>query len=91
MYINVIYFFVMHETFVRPVFELLAKNTFPPFSCFTKKKILLMSLLTKINLMWENISVGGMSCAIVFSFIIRSTLSKEQLSFVSPHLFSDAK
>jgi hypothetical protein len=28
MYINVIYFFVMHETFVRTVFELLAKNTF---------------------------------------------------------------
>jgi hypothetical protein len=27
MYINVIYFFVMHETFVRTVFELLAKKT----------------------------------------------------------------
>jgi hypothetical protein len=27
MYFNVIYFFVMHETFVRTVFELLAKKT----------------------------------------------------------------
>jgi hypothetical protein len=80
----------MHETFVRTVFELLAKKHIPFFSCFTKKKIILMSLLMKINLMWENMSTEGISCAIVLSFIIRPTFSKEQLSFVSPHLFSDA-
>jgi hypothetical protein len=43
MYINVIYFFVMHEIFVRTVFELLAKKHFPFFSCFVKKKILLVT------------------------------------------------
>jgi hypothetical protein len=85
------YFFVMHETFVRTVFELLAKKHLPFFSCFTKKKILLMSLLTKINLLCENISAEGISCAIVCSFIIEPTFLKEQLFFVSPHLFSDAK
>jgi hypothetical protein len=51
MCINVIYFFVMHETFVCTVFELLAKKHLPFFLCFTKKKILLMSLLTKISFM----------------------------------------
>jgi hypothetical protein len=49
MYINVIYFFVMHEIFVQTIFELLAKKHLPFFSCFAKKKILLISLLTKIN------------------------------------------
>jgi hypothetical protein len=48
MYINVIYFFVMHETFVHTVFESLAKKHLPFFSCIAKKKILIMSLLTKI-------------------------------------------
>jgi hypothetical protein len=48
MYINVIYFFVMDETFVRTVFELLAKKHLPFFSCLAKKKILIMPLLTKI-------------------------------------------
>jgi hypothetical protein len=38
MYINVIYFFVMHETFVHTIFELLAKKHLPFFSCFAKKK-----------------------------------------------------
>jgi hypothetical protein len=38
MYINVIYFFVMHETFVRTVFEPLAKKHLPFFSCVAKKK-----------------------------------------------------
>jgi hypothetical protein len=38
MYINVIYFFVMHETFVRTVFELLAKNTFPSFHVSQRKR-----------------------------------------------------
>jgi hypothetical protein len=90
-YMNVIYFFVMHGTFIHTVFEMLAKKHLPFFSCFTKKKILLVSLLTKINFLWENISAEGISCAIVFSFIIRPTFLKEQRSFVSPHLFSDAK
>jgi hypothetical protein len=49
MYINVIYFFVMHEIFVHTVFELLTKKHLPFFSCFAKKNILLMSLLMKIN------------------------------------------
>jgi hypothetical protein len=31
MYINVIYLFVMHETFICTVFEPLAKKTFPSF------------------------------------------------------------
>jgi hypothetical protein len=38
IYINVIYFFVMHENFVRTVFELLAKKHIPFFLCFAKKK-----------------------------------------------------
>jgi hypothetical protein len=38
MYINVIYFFVMHETFVCAVFEPLAKKHLPFFSCVAKKK-----------------------------------------------------
>jgi hypothetical protein len=42
MCINVIYFFVMHETFVYTVFEPLAKKHLPFFSCFTKKKIFLL-------------------------------------------------
>jgi hypothetical protein len=37
MYIDVIYFFVMHETFVHTVFESLAKKHLPFFSSFTKK------------------------------------------------------
>jgi hypothetical protein len=86
MYINVVYFFVMHETFVRTVFELMVKKHISFFSCFTMKKILLMSLLAKINFMWENIPTEGMSCAIVFPFIIRSTFWIEELSFVSPYL-----
>jgi hypothetical protein len=49
MYIYVIYFFVMHEIFEHTVFELLAKKHIPFFSCFVKKKIILMPLLTKIN------------------------------------------
>ena len=82
---TVIYFFVMHEIFECTVFELLAKKHLSFFSCFAKKKILLMSLLTKINFMWENISAEGISCAIVFSFIIRPTFSKEQLFLFLPN------
>jgi hypothetical protein len=91
MYINVIYFFVMHETFERTVFEPLAKKHLPFFSCITKKKILIMPLLMKIYFVYEYISTEGMTCAVVFLFIIRSIISKEQLSFVSPQLFGGAK
>jgi hypothetical protein len=38
MCINVIYFFVMRETFVHTVFEPLAKKHLPFFSRFTKKE-----------------------------------------------------
>jgi hypothetical protein len=38
----------MHETFVRTVFEPLAKKHLPFFSCAAKKKILIMPLLMKI-------------------------------------------
>jgi hypothetical protein len=31
MYTNVIYSFVMHEIYVRTIFEPLVKNTFPSF------------------------------------------------------------
>jgi hypothetical protein len=48
MYIKLIYFFVMHETFVRTVFEPLAKKHLPFFSCVAKKRIFIMPLLTKI-------------------------------------------
>jgi hypothetical protein len=37
MYINLIYLFAMHETFVRTVFEPLAKNTFPSFHVSQRK------------------------------------------------------
>ena len=74
-----------------PFFSYWQKNIFPYFHASRRKKILFILQLTKINFLWENISAEGMSCAIVFPFIIRSTFSKEQLSFVSPHLFSDAK
>jgi hypothetical protein len=38
MYVNVMYFFVMHETFVHTVFEPLAKNTFPSFHASRRKR-----------------------------------------------------
>jgi hypothetical protein len=37
MYINVIYFFVMHEICVHAIFEPSAKKHIPFFSCFIKK------------------------------------------------------
>jgi hypothetical protein len=49
MYINVIYLFVMHEIFVRTVFEPLVKKHLPFFSCFTKR-VFLMPLLMKVGL-----------------------------------------
>jgi hypothetical protein len=94
MCVNVKYFFVMHETFVHTVFEPLAKKHLPFFSCFTKKKIPLLSiqyyvlchgcraviLLTKILLLCKNISAEGISCATTCSFMIRQIFSKKQLS-----------
>src|SRR5688572_19575761 len=91
MYINVIYFFVMHETFVHTIFEPLAKKHLPFFSCFTKKKIpllliqywvlchgcCLVILLTKIPPLCKNISAEGIPCATAHSFMIRQVFSKE--------------
>jgi hypothetical protein len=48
MYINVIFLFVMHEIYVRILFELLAKKHLPFFSCYAKR-IFLMPLLTKVG------------------------------------------
>jgi hypothetical protein len=105
MYVNVMYFFVMHETFVHTVFEPLAKKHLPFFSCFTKKKIPLLStqywvlchgfyvviLLTKILLLCKNISAEGISCATTCSFMVQQIFPKKQLFLVSPWLFADAK
>jgi hypothetical protein len=49
MYINVMYLFAMYEIYVRTVFEPLAKKHLPFFSCFAKKIIFLMPLLTKVS------------------------------------------
>jgi hypothetical protein len=49
IYINVIYFIVLHQIFVRTVFEPLAKKHLPFFSCFAKKRIFLMPLLMKVS------------------------------------------
>jgi hypothetical protein len=48
MYINVIYLFVMHEIYVRTVFEPLAKKHLPFFSSFAKR-VFLVPLLTKVG------------------------------------------
>jgi hypothetical protein len=70
MNINVIYLFVMHEIYVRTIFEPLAKKHLPFISCFTKK-IFLMALLTKVGFVWYNISAEGICCGIAHSFVIR--------------------
>jgi hypothetical protein len=84
MFINLIYLFVMHETFVHTVFEPLAKKHIPFFSCVTKKNIPLLSvqywvlchsccvviLLVKIPLLCKNISAEGISCATTHFFMI---------------------
>jgi hypothetical protein len=41
MYINVIYFFAMHEIYAHTIFEHSAKKQLPFFSCFVKKRALL--------------------------------------------------
>jgi hypothetical protein len=38
IYINVIYFFAMHEIYAYTIFEPLAKKHIPFFSCFVKKE-----------------------------------------------------
>ena len=105
MCVNVIYFFVMHETFVHTVYEPLAKKHLPFLSCFMKKKVPLLSiqywvlchdccvviLLTKIFLLCKNISAEGISCATTCSFMIRQIFLKKQLFLVSPRLFADTK
>jgi hypothetical protein len=49
MYINIIYFFVMHEIFVRTVFEPLAKkNTFPSFNASQRREYF-YPLLVKVS------------------------------------------
>jgi hypothetical protein len=37
MYINVIYFFAMHEIYAHTIFEPSVKKHLPFFSCFVKK------------------------------------------------------
>jgi hypothetical protein len=39
VYINVIYFFAMHEICVHTIFEPSAKKHLPFFSCFVKKEL----------------------------------------------------
>jgi hypothetical protein len=52
MYINVIYFFAMHEIYAHTIFEPSAKKHLPFFSCFAKNKTLItlsfIKLLPKI-------------------------------------------
>jgi hypothetical protein len=45
MYINVIYFFAMHEIYVHTIFEPSAKNTFPSFHVCKEKSPFLAKLL----------------------------------------------
>jgi hypothetical protein len=48
MYINVIYFFVMHEIYGHTVFEPSTKKHLPFFSCFIKKEAPSMANLIKL-------------------------------------------
>jgi hypothetical protein len=77
MCVNVIYFFVMHETFVHTVFESSGEKHLPFFSCFTKKKI---PLLPKAYLVLQHVL-----------FIIQQIFSRKQLFLISPRLFANAK
>jgi hypothetical protein len=85
MYINVIYLFVMHEIYVRTIFEPLAKKHLPFFSCF-RKRTFLMALLTKVGFVWYNISTEGICCGIAHSFVIRQVFLKEQFPLFSTAL-----
>jgi hypothetical protein len=48
MYINVIYFFAMHEIYAHTVFEPSAKKHLPFFSCFVKKEAPSMANLIQL-------------------------------------------
>jgi hypothetical protein len=87
MYINVIYFFVMHESCVHTIFEPSAKKHLPFFSCFAKKKspllchiCYLISLLTKISLVCNILSAEGILCALAHCFIIHHIFWEKHLS-----------
>jgi hypothetical protein len=45
MYINVTYFFAMHEIYAHTIFEPSAKKHLPFFSCFVKKNPFIAKLL----------------------------------------------
>jgi hypothetical protein len=45
MYINVIYFFAMHEIYAHTIFEPSAKKHLPFFLCFVKKEAPFMANL----------------------------------------------
>jgi hypothetical protein len=76
VYTDVIYFFVMHETSVHTIFELLVKKHLPFFPCFMKKKISLLSiqycifchncciviLLTEVLVLCINMPTEGIFC-----------------------------
>jgi hypothetical protein len=48
MYINVIYFFAMHEIYAHTIFEPSAKKHLHLFSCFVKKNPFIAKLLCDI-------------------------------------------
>ena len=84
MYINVIYFFVMHETFIRTVFEMLAKNTFPSFHASRRKNSPYITFLT--NLEDEIIFKGGRICNTHF-VIARNNTSRGTISLYVSLIF----
>jgi hypothetical protein len=45
VYINVIYFFAMHEIYAHTIFEPSAKKHLSFFSCFVKKNLFIPKLL----------------------------------------------
>jgi hypothetical protein len=67
------------------------KNTFPSFHASQRKNSHYAITDEDLLRVGVYISAEGMTCVVVFLFIIRSIISKEQLSFVTPHLFGDAK
>jgi hypothetical protein len=102
VYIDVIYFFVMHETSVHTVFELPVKKHLPFFSSFTEKKISLLSiqyctfchncciviLLAKMLVLCINMSAESIFCATTQSWSERFF---RRSNFPSPRLFANAK
>jgi hypothetical protein len=87
-YINVINFFVMHESCVHTIFEPSAKKHLPFFSCFAKKKSPLLchscciiSLSAKNSLVGNIISAEGILCASAHCFIIHHIFWEKHLSF----------